>query len=318
MPLSDPTPERPVQPYVFHFGPFRFESQIDIPELHTSTGSGEKLVSIRLGSVPRTIEGAAPYGEHCQVAPREYLLEIPGTARYYVRNGSEVLLDIEPEVPPANVSAYLLGSVLGVLCHQNGLLPLHASAIEHRGVVAAFLGDSGAGKSTLAACLQRRGHRIVSDDICLLRSEADEMRVVPVAGWLKLWNETLNYLGEKPAEQNRIFSRHDKYRVFLPDAGTERSRLGQVVFLVRDPDPQAQPALHAMPQLDAIAGLMDMTYVNYVPVLAGQQARVFAQCAGVLKHAQAWRLTLPWGLHRMESILDLLDREIFNIAGGAA
>jgi hypothetical protein len=313
VPTSQPIPESPGQPYTFHFGPFRFESEIDIPELHSSTGSGERLVSIRLGGLPASI-GGAPYGRHCQVALGEYLLEIPGTARYYVRNGSEVCLDIEPGVPPANVSAYLLGSVLGVLCHQNDLLPLHASAIEHGGVVAAFLGDSGAGKSTLAACLERRGHRIVSDDICLLESQRDEMRVVPVAGWLKLWNETLQYLGETPAEQNRIFSRHDKYRVFLPDAGCDRSRLGQVVFLAKDPDPQAQPTLRAMPQLDAIAGLMEMTYVNYVPILAGQQPRVFAQCASVLKHAKAWRLTMPWGLERMEFTLDLLDREIFGLS----
>jgi hypothetical protein len=308
VPTSDSTIECRTHPYVFFLGPFRFESEIDIPELRTSRGSGERHVTISLGRVPRDLDGATPYDEYCQVAPTEYLLDIPNAARYYVGHGSEVRLEIAPGAPAANVSTFLLGSVFGVLCHQNGLLPLHASAVECGGVVTAFLGDSGAGKSTLAACLQRRGHRIVSDDICLLQSDSDSdvMRVVPVADWLKLWNESLQYLGETPAEKNRVFSTDDKFRVFLPDTGSERRRLGRVVLLSKDPDPNAEPSLQPLPLLDAIAALMDMTYVSYVPELSGQQSRVFEQCARVFQHAQAWRLTIPWGLDRMEAVLDLV------------
>jgi hypothetical protein len=311
-PIRDSTAPNPAHLHVFYLGPFRFESEIDILELHESTGSGERVVSIRLGEVPTAIEGGAPFGEYGQVAPAEYLLNIPGTARYYVRNGNEVRLVIEPSAPIANISTYLLGSVFGVLCHQNGMLPLHASAIECGGVVSAFLGESGAGKSTLVACLQRRGHRVVSDDICLLQSDSGAMRVIPVAGWLKLWNQSLQYLGETPVEQNRVFSTDDKFRLFLPDPGSTRSQLARVIFLARDPNAQAQPALQPLPLVDAIAGLMDMTYVGYVPALAGQQSTIFQLCARVFQHAHAWRLTVPWGLDRMDSVLDLLELDIFN------
>src|ERR1019366_4281011 len=276
---------------------------MDIPELRNSSGSGERTVAIRLGGVPLAIQAAALFGEICQITSTEYLLNIPGTARYYVRNGNEVRLDIEPSAPIANISTYLLGSVFGVLCHQNGMLPLHASAIECGGVVSAFLGESGAGKSTLAACLQRRGHRIVSDDICLLESDADSMRVVPVAGWLKLWHESLQHLGETPDEQNRVFSTDDKYRLFLqpsesPASALQGGHLSRVVFLGKHPDPAsgAQPTLELLPTPDAIAALMDMTYAAYVPALTGQQSRVFRQCARVFEHARGYRLTVSWGL----------------------
>jgi len=312
---NDSTTERAL-PFVFYLGPFRFESEIEIPELRASTGSGEKVVAIRLGAVPADIPGSVRDDAFCQVAPTEYLLDIPDTARYYVRNGDEVRLDIAPGAPIANISTYLLGSVFGVLCHQNGMLPLHASAVECGGSVTAFLGDSGAGKSTLAACLRRRGHRIVSDDICLLQPEAgpdsEALRVVPVAGWLKLWNESLEYLGETPLEQNRVFSTDDKFRLFLPGSHTEQLRFTRAVFLSRDPDPQAQPTLQALPLLDAITGLMQMTYAGYVPALAGQRSRVFQQCAHVFRNAQAFRLTVPWGLDHMDSVLDLLETEIFS------
>lgn len=313
MPNGEPTAPSPAHPYVFYLGPFRFESEIDIGELHASTGPGERVVTIRLGDVPAAIEGAVPYGGYSQVAPTEYLLNVRGTARYYVRNGCEVRLEIEPGTPPANVSTYLLGSVFGVLCHQNGLLPLHASAVECGGGVTAFLGDSGAGKSTLAACLQRRGHRIVSDDICLLQPDPDAMRVIPVAGWLKLWNQSLQHLGETPVEQNRVFSTDDKFRLYLADPIADTgSRLARVVFLAKAPDVQVQPTLQPLPAVDAIAALMHMTYVGYVPALAGKQSSIFTLCARVFQHAQAWRLTVPWGLDRMDAVLDLLDEQFFQ------
>lgn len=308
-------------PFVFYLGPFRFESEIEIPELRGTTGSGEKVVTILLGGVPSAIPGAVFDGVDCHVTAAEYLLDIPGTARYYVCNGNEVHLQIVPGAPIANVSTYLLGSGFGALCHQNGMLPLHASAVESGDGVTAFLGHSGAGKSTLAACLMRRGHRIVSDDICLLQPEGDGMRVVPVAGWLKLWNETLQYLGETPVERNRVYSTDDKFRLFLnepSEALKSRRRLDRVVFLARSADSRGEPKLDSVSSLDGITGLMRLTYAGYVPEFAGQRSRVFQQCGRVMQQAKAWRLTVPWDLDRMETVLDLLDSEVFNVTASSA
>ena len=318
VPTSSSNSQGPSRGFVFYLGPFRFESEIEIPELRGSTGSGERVVTISLGGVPAAIPGAMFDGKDCQVTAAEYLLDIPGTARYYVRNGDEVRLEIAPGAPIANISTYMLGSCFGALCHQNGWLPLHASAVELGGAVTAFLGDSGAGKSTLAACLGRRGYHIVSDDICLLRDESDGMRVVPVAGWLKLWNESLQYLGETPVEQNRVYSTDDKFRLFLAEPvaalDSRRLRLDGVVFLARAPGSRAQPALDRISLLEGISGLMKLTYAGYVPALAGQKSRVFRQCARVLQQAKAWRLIVPWGLDRMEAVLDQLDAVIFSAA----
>jgi hypothetical protein len=311
MPPSQPMPDNPT-PHTFYFGPFRFDSEMDIPELRASAGTGERLVSLRLGGVPATIANSTPYGSQCHVSTTEYLLDIPGTARYYVTHGNQVRVDFAPGTPLTDITTYLLGSVFGVLCHQNGLLPLHASAVEHAGEVTAFLGDSGAGKSTLAACLQRRGHTIVSDDICLLESTATDLRVIPVAGWLKLWNQSLQFLGESPDEQHRVFSTDDKYRLFLADAASPQLRLARIVFLSRDPDPDlaAQPTLQPLDGPDAMAALMDTVYAPYVPALTGQRARTFRQCARAIQQAHVFRLTAPWGLDRLDAVLDRLEHEI--------
>ena len=68
--------------------------------------------------------------------------------RFLLRNGEEVTIDLAPFSGEASVSSYLLGGLFGVLCHQRGIIPLHASVIEVAGGCVAFVGASGAGKST--------------------------------------------------------------------------------------------------------------------------------------------------------------------------
>jgi len=298
-------------PHTFLFGPFRFESELDIPELRQTAGAATRTVRISLGPVPPSIEGAVQAGRYTQFTNTEYLLNIPGTARYYARNGAEVRIEVESGAHIADITTYLLGSIFGALCYQNGYLPLHASAVEFAGGVAAFLGDSGAGKSTLAACLNRRGHDIVSDDICLLDpSDSDVPRVIPVTGWLKLWNRSLEHLGEEPQPEHRVHSAEDKYRVYLRSSDPSPRALRYLVFLDRTDEPGAQPGLQPLALTEAVAALMDMAYALYIPVLTSQQPRLFRECASVFRYAQAYRLTRPWSLERTDDVLDLLEREL--------
>lgn len=301
-------------PHIHVYGPFRIESELEIPELRELGGSGTRAVRIVRGSVPAELHGGTSLDRFVQLTPSEYLLQIPGTARYHVRNGCEVTVDVAPDAPIANVTTYLLGSVFGALCHQNGLLPLHASAVAAGDAVIAFLGDSGAGKSTLAACLQGRGYTVVADDICLIDPAPPRPHVIPVAGWLKLWNQSLEHLGYAPDPRHRVFSTDDKFRVFLPPGDSAPRQLARVVFLERDMDAAAPTRLDTLPLVDAVAALMDKTYAAYIPVLSGHQAEHFRTCAAVLHQAEPFRLTRPWSLERSDEVLDLLQRELLSAA----
>ena len=292
----------------YHLGPFRFVSEMEIRELRGLAGAGERAVSIRLGGVPDALPNGIPYGRFCQVAASEYLLNIPGVARFYVSAGNQVRVEPAANAPARDLSVYLLGSVFGALCHQNGLLPLHASSVEAGGAVTAFLGDSGAGKSTLAACLQRRRYRIVSDDICVL----DGSRVIPVAGWLKLWRASLDHLGRKPDERNRVYTAEDKYRLYLPVGAAEPPALANLIILARSSDPYALASLVPLSAGEAIAQMLEFIYVGYITELTGSYARVFHQCSQILHGARAYRLIVPWGLDRMDEVLDLLEDEILS------
>lgn len=297
--------------YRYFFGPFVLTSELEIVELRDARGTGRIPVQIELGPVAGEVPGGRDYDAACRVGPQDYLLEIVGVARFLASGGARVRVQMEAGAPREDVSAFLLGSVFGALCHQNGLLPLHASSVVVGGGVVAFLGESGAGKSTLAACLQGRGYQIFSDDICLLEEDGGLMQAVPLARWLKLWRQSLDYLALDPGHGSRVFAKEEKFRMPVSGAGVEPRPLRSLVFLAR-----AQEGVVRLVPLSAaetVARMMELVYLAYVPALNGEERRLFAQCGRVLGQARAYRLEMPWDLGRMEEVVGLVERELLAL-----
>jgi hypothetical protein len=84
------------------------------------------------------LAGAGPPIHGLQVAGRDAMLTVPNIGRYLVRDGREIIVDPAPDAPDRDVRLFLLGSTLGILCHQRGLLPIHANAIVVGGGAVAF------------------------------------------------------------------------------------------------------------------------------------------------------------------------------------
>ena len=61
------------------------------------------------------------------------------------------------------------GTVAGLALAWRGALPCHACAVEVQDRAILIAGDAGAGKSTLTAALLRRGHRLIADDLTIVR-----------------------------------------------------------------------------------------------------------------------------------------------------
>ncbi|NEX18412.1 MAG: hypothetical protein C1943_17865 [Halochromatium sp.] len=130
----------------------------------------------RLARLEPALEPASDHAsvanDQFQIAPGLYQFLIKDVARYRVQDGREILVDPLPDADPGDVRLWLLGTALGALLHQRGLLPLHVSALALSGGAYAFCGDSGAGKSTLAAALHRRGLALLTDDVGLAVPES--------------------------------------------------------------------------------------------------------------------------------------------------
>jgi len=299
---------------VYHLGGMTLVSEIALPELPLVEHPPQGLyrVNIRLGSVPDQLADAVEVDPDCFATPSQYFLRIPGIARYLVNHGAEVVVEPAPAALALDVRAYLLGSIFAVLCQQRGLLPLHASAVSHRGGVVAFIGRSGQGKSSLAAHLAHRGFAVVSDDICLIdptgaNQAANQAMVIPTAPWLKLWRNSLENLGRHTEGLERVFSEDDKYRLPLVDAHAPEP-IRTLMFLEGDAASSA-PALQieAVSPVETVPLLMNLIHQAYLLQATGQLQESFLRCSRVSSQARAYRLIRPWGLSHLESTVDALQ-----------
>jgi hypothetical protein len=294
----------------YRIGPLLYVSEMLLPELPAGElEPDEQPVSIRSGTVPRALPGARASSAWYEATPSEFLLRLPSVASYYVRQGEEVLIEPAAGAAELDVRSYLMGSVFAALCHQRGMLPLHASAVAAHGGAIAFLGPSGAGKSSLVAFLALRGHRVLADDICLIDPAAPRhLRVRPVAPWLKLWSSTLEALGESSTGMSRVFTDDDKYRYTLKQPMAPAA-LSTVVLLERAED-GSSPQLERVTPVQALHGLLDNTYQAWLVRALGQTDSYFLRCGVALEGVRVFRLQRPWGFAAMDQTLDLLEQQL--------
>lgn len=179
---------------------------------------------------------AVPTGvPYLQLAGDAAILDFGNAGRFLVRHGREVIVEAPRQTDRSLLRLYLFGSVMGLICHQRGLVGLHASAVEINGRAAGFTGEPGAGKSTLAAHCLAAGSRLVADDLLVL-SFRQERGVVGHAGMpnVKLWRDALKLLGHDPANLQPDWWRADKFHVPVGDVDGP-VRLARLYVLEGDP-----------------------------------------------------------------------------------
>jgi hypothetical protein len=299
---------------VYLIGGITLISEIALPELPLiqQQSATPHPVQVRLGAVANHLPGAVELDPDCFATPAQYLLNIPGVARYLVTAGCEIVVDPDDAAPALDVRGYLLGSIFVVLCQQRGLLPLHASAVAGKSGVVAFLANSGQGKSTIAAHLARRGFRVLADDVCLIdATQPGSSMVIPTAPWLKLWRTSLENLGRKAEGLDRVFTDDDKYRLPLAPVLTPEPIL-RLVFLEGNAIASASIEIEEVPRVQAIPLLMNLTHHSYLLDATSQQEENFLRCGRVLSQARAYRLIRPWGLMHLESTVDVLENLLLD------
>lgn len=186
-------------------------SELALPGLEHAPDINDADASIELGQVP------APADPLLELVVDELgaTLTIEGVGRYRIERGTRITIEPEAGAPEANVRLFLLGSAMGVLLHQRGLLPLHASAVEVDGKAVAFAGPSGSGKSTLAAAFHDHGYRVIADDVCVVRfDQAGRALACHGIPRLRLWEEALVATGREAGNYELSYAGDESFRKF--------------------------------------------------------------------------------------------------------
>lgn len=297
-------------------------SELELPELAEQPPANQAPapdVVIRRASVPVPPEGS-PAGYI--FGPDGTLLNVPEVGRFTIRGGTEILVDPAAGASPRNVRLYILGSAMGALLHQRGLLPLHANAVvlghgEGAGVVA-FSGVSGAGKSTLAAWFHDRGHPLLADDVCAVEPVGEAALVHPGPPRIRLWREALEASGRVVEGHSRSFDALDKYDVPATGAAPPEAALPlRAFYLLARAAPGAPSAIERVPGAAALAAFIANTYRGGYIRLAGDSAAHFARCTEIARRVPVYAVRRAWGLERMDEEAERLRAHALGVIGGA-
>lgn len=293
----------------FAFG-LHFRSELELPELAPGE-CGAPDVTVRLGKAPHRLADAVPVRRHGWASADAFLFEAPGVARYLVSGGAEVVVEPCPGAEASHVRTYLLGSVIGALCYQRGLIPLHANALEAGGRAIAITGDSGAGKSTLAAHLSRRGYRVMGDDVCALSFGADgRVMVWPGARRFKLWADALAAFGEDTAGLEKVVDGRDKY--VLPherDGAPAPAPLDQL-YLLKAAAPGERGGVRQLGGKAAFEALIANAYRLEIAAAMGRRTEVFSRAIETLRQASVFVFERRWGLDLLAEEAAVLEAHI--------
>lgn len=205
----------PRMPYFYGVHGLSIASELELPELGQGGRSNNHPdVRVRLSALPALSDVRPTSVSFLSVAGTDALFTFDDAARYLVRDGREILIEVYPEADPALVRLFLFGPALGMICCQRGLLALHASSVAFADRAVAFAGPQGAGKSTLAAHSLAAGGVLMSDDF-LVVSVADGGPALAQPGMpsLKLWRDALAHLGRSPEGLRPDWFRAEKFHV---------------------------------------------------------------------------------------------------------
>ena len=214
---------------------WRVASAVALPELRLWDGApGAPDIVIAIGDVPGALADPileTPYLQADGEGRVRYT--VAGVADFLVECGERVTIAPKLDAASPDVRVFLLGSVFGLLCNQRGLLPIHASAVEIEGRAVAFAGASGSGKSTMAMAFQRRGFRLLSDDVTPVAFEGGQVRFLPSARRIRLWSDSVADARWDPVGIERCRAGLEKFSGAFEDAFVTQPLAPAALFHLR-------------------------------------------------------------------------------------
>lgn len=289
---------------------WRVRSALPIPELIPWPLSDARPpdIVVEEGPVPEALDRSVTPGRYLMVDPAgTVLLRIADRVRFLVQDGCRVTVDRMHREEQDGWRVFFLGTVLGYLCHQRGVFPLHAATLRVNDRTIAIAGPQGAGKSTLAHALSRRGHRLLSDDVTVIRSDADRLEIMPAFPRLKLWRSALDAAGISTEGLRRVCPQLEKFDL-RPQGDFELAPLTLDAILVLGEAPDA--ALSRLAPTAAVPAIQAHISRRQTAIALGHQSRLFTTTARIVSTVPVYRLLRPKRFEDLPGTVTLVEQEV--------
>lgn len=223
----------------FFLAGWRVRSEFRLPDLLPWAGGPQKLVDITItaGKLFEPLTDCVFESPLIRIArDHSCWFTVPGIARFFVNHdATEIRVDANGSDPGETAAGlFLLSTVLALVCHNRGLIPMHASCVDVGGRAVMFTGPSCAGKSLLAAAFWKAGYAVLSDDVTVLNPAAPTGAfALPSFPCLRLWRGALEPFELKPERLQRSRPELEKYNVSTQNTFVPEPRPLKAIYHLR-------------------------------------------------------------------------------------
>jgi hypothetical protein len=225
--------------------------------------------------------------------PGRWTLRYAGICEATLDSGTRTIV-VHPasEADPGLIPIFVEGNVLAHALAADGLLALHASAVELGGRALAIVGPSGTGKSTLAALLCAAGARLVADDVLRVDATGSGAICFPGTRGLRLRPAATSLKGRIHAAA--VEETADGRTRVLP---TQRADGPLKLYAAIVPEPSREAKRLEVRRLGAMEGLQELLRHPRLGAWRAREpiARLFELTAEVAPTLAVYRARIPWG-----------------------
>jgi hypothetical protein len=221
-------------------------------------GNPDVTIEVATGRSPMAKSASRFAFQH---TPECSFIRIEGVADFEVRGARQIRVWPAVGTTQKEIEIFLLGPAWATLCHQRGMLPLHASAIVTGTGITAFSGHSGTGKSTTAALLGSLGYELIADDILSVSFNHDSIPGAwPYLRRLKLHQDPIIQLALPLGERVSETLDKEKFFVHPKRAGDHKWRRLERLYLLENDVTNSSSPIKQITGADAVRALVDQTY----------------------------------------------------------
>jgi hypothetical protein len=257
-----------------------------VPELVRGDAGVEILIQVALGRSPiaRNADRALEHSVECSH------IRIENIADFEISGGRLIRVWPAASATEKDIDIFLFGVVWATLCHQRGMLPLHASAIVTGAGIVAFAGHSGAGKSTIAASLCSLDYELVTDDILPVSFNRSVPGAWPYLRRLKLRPDSFIPLALTPTELVSDTLDKEKYFVHPKSVANDKWSKLERLYLI-EPDPSISGvSIDRINGAEAVHAIINQTYHFSFIAGSGRLRDHVALCTQLASKIAVYRL----------------------------
>lgn len=215
-----------------------------------------------------------------------------------------------------SLQVYLLGHALSFALVKKGYEPLHATAVVIDGQAIAFLGPSGFGKSSLAAAFLADGHRLLTDDMFLLRRADRGYEAQPGPRRIKLFPKMARRFLAGTASAVPMNSETEK--LVLP-LGTDHRHNGsaplRALYVLGPPREVRRKQGIELTSLTTRETFIGLVRGTFNPLISDSDRlrRQYSECLSIASRVPARRIFYPRVLTMLPAVKQMILNDLVGI-----